>query len=125
MRWRRDGQWQRSWRAMTEVLVVEFDEALRGTLDVVLTGVGHYAVTSVTTEAAALDSPATSPAGVVAVCSNSHPDHHLSTPFFAAVVADRRLAWRHQYLLLFTDPAKIPVALRAHLRRLHAPILPK
>jgi CheY-like chemotaxis protein len=110
---------------MTHVLVVEFDEALRGTLDVVLSEVGHYTVMSVTTEAAALNYLAVCPEGVIAVCSNSHPDHHLSTAFFAAVVADKRLARWHRYILLSTDPAKIPSALRAHLRRLHAPILPK
>jgi CheY-like chemotaxis protein len=110
---------------MTQVVVVEFDEALRGTLRVVLSDEGHYEVTEVTTEEAALDYLADCPEGVVVVCSNTHADHHLSMAFFAAVAADKQLARQHQYLLLSTDPAKIPRALRMNLTRLHAPIVPK
>jgi hypothetical protein len=47
-------------RAISQVLVVEFDELLRGVLHDLLTTVDHYAVTEVTTEAAALDYLATS-----------------------------------------------------------------
>jgi DNA-binding response OmpR family regulator len=110
---------------MTQVLVVEFDEALRGTLDMVLSEADHYAVTGVTTEAAALTYLASAPEGIVAVCSNTHADHHLSMAFFAAVRADKRLRTQHQYVLLSTDPARIPPALRMDLKRLHAPILVK
>lgn len=77
-------------RAIAQVLAVEFDELLRGVLHDLLTTVHHYAVTEVTTEAAALDSLASSPEGVGAVWSKRHPDHYLSTAFFAAVVADKR-----------------------------------
>jgi hypothetical protein len=99
--------------------------ASRGVLHDLLTDVDHYEVTEVSTEAVALAYLAACPEGVVTVCSNSHPDHHLSTACFAAVVADKRLAQRHQYILLSTNPSKIPVALRADLRRLLPAILPK
>jgi hypothetical protein len=76
--------------------------ASRGVLHDLLTDVDHYEVTEVSTEAVALAYLAACPEGVVTVCSNSHPDHHLSTACFAAVVADKRLAQRHQYILLST-----------------------
>jgi DNA-binding NtrC family response regulator len=110
---------------MTRVLILELDEDLRGALHQMLTTVGHYAVTTVTTEAAGLELLATSAESVVAVCSNVHADHHLSAAFFAAVVADERVARRHQYILLSTDPARIPEPLRADLSRLQAAIVPK
>ena len=110
---------------MTLVMVLEFDEELRGVLHEILTTADHYAVTELTTEDAALTYLAATPEGVVALCSNTDADHHLSTAFFAAVVADKRLRTRHRYLLLSTNPAGIPTPLRVDLKRLGAPILPK
>jgi hypothetical protein len=110
---------------VTQVVVVEFDEALRGVLRDILTTIDHYAVTELTTEEAALTHLVAIPESVVALCSNTHADHHLSTAFFAAVVADKRLRMRHRYLLLSTNPARIPATLRVDLKQLGAPILSK
>jgi CheY-like chemotaxis protein len=110
------------------VLVIEFDDAVRGTLRDVLGIVGdRYAVTEVETEAEALAYLASPPAaeGMVVVCSNKFADHRLSVAFFSAVIADRHLARRHQYIMLSSSPGHMPGVLRAFLGQLHAPVLPK
>jgi hypothetical protein len=110
------------------VLVVEFDDAVRGTLRDVLGIAGErYAVIEVETETEALAYLASPPAaeGMVVVCSNKFADHRLSAAFFSTVIADRRLARRHQYIMLSSSPEHLPGALRACLRQLHAPVLPK
>lgn len=108
------------------VLVIEFDESLRGVLhDALRTAAHDYAVTEVATETEALSVLANQTEGMVVVCSNHDADHHLTTAFFAAVVTDKRLATRHQYLLLSTNPALIPAVLHTHVARLHAPVLGK
>jgi DNA-binding response OmpR family regulator len=109
---------------MTHVVLVEFDELLRGALGDLLADAG-YAVTQIDTERAALDALTRDGEGVVLVCSNRDADHHLTAGLFAAVAADARLAARHRYILLSTNPAAIPAALRAHLTDLNVPILPK
>lgn len=63
--------------------------------------------------------------GVVVVCGNQDADHHLTAAFFAQVAAGERLASRHRYLLLSSNPALIPPALEAHLIQLNAVVLPK
>jgi CheY-like chemotaxis protein len=111
-------------QGMAPVLVVEYDDDVRDVLHDVLADAGCE-VTEATTDAAALDFLAACPDGVVAVCSNKHADHHLSAAFFAQVVADERLASRHQYLMLSSTPSSIPPELQTHLEQLHAAILPK
>lgn len=112
--------------ATVHVLIIEFDDCLRGVLhDALRTAAYDYAVTEVATETEALAVLARQTEGMVVVCSNQDADHHLSTAFFAAVVAEKRLATRHQYLLLSTNPAHIPDALHTYLAHLHAPILSK
>ncbi len=112
--------------AAIHVLIVEFDESLRGVLhDALRTAARDYAVTEVATEIDALAVLARQTEGMVVVCSNREADHHRIAAFFAAVVADKRLAAQHQYLLLSTAPALIPDAVRTHLARLHAPFLSK
>jgi hypothetical protein len=99
------------------VLAVKFGRLLRGVLHDLLTTVDHYAGTHVTTEGAAVAYLDLSLEDVVTVYSKWHTDHDLSTAFFAAAVAAKRLARRHQYSSLCTDPAnpaKIPAALRVH-----------
>jgi CheY-like chemotaxis protein len=109
---------------MAPVLVVEYDDDVRDVLHDILTDAGCE-VTEATTDVAALDFLAASPDGVVVVCSNKDADHHRSAAFFAQVAADERLASRHQYLMLSSNPPLIPPALEAHLAQLHAAILPK
>ncbi len=114
--------------AAVRVLIVEFDESLRGVLhDALRTAAHDYAVTEVATETEALAVLARQPpsVGMVVVCSNREADHQHCTAFFASVVADKRLAARHQYLLLSTNPAHISDTLHMHLAVLHAPILSK
>jgi hypothetical protein len=72
-----------------------------------------------------LDFLAACPDGVVVVCGNKEADHYLTAAFFAQVVADERLASRHQYLMLSTTPSSIPPEMQTYLAQLHAPILPK
>ena len=111
-------------QGMAPVLVVEYDEGVRTVLHDLLTNVG-YAVIEHATDAAALDFLAASPEGVVVVCGNQDADHHLSAAFFAQVVAGKRIASRHRYLLLSSNPLLIPPALEAHLVQLNAVVLPK
>jgi CheY-like chemotaxis protein len=106
------------------VLVVEYDDDVRDMLHDLLTDAGCE-VTDATTDAAALDFLAASPAGMVAVCSNNDADHHRSAVFFAQVVADERLASQHQYLMLSSTPSAIPPEMQTDLAQLHAPILSK
>lgn len=113
---------------MTKVLVVEIDDALRGTVhDILDTAEDAYEFTEVGAETDALTYLTTQPTaeGVVVVCSNKTIDHHLLAAFFASVVADKRLARHHRYILLSSSPARIPAEMRAHLVQLHAPILAK
>jgi CheY-like chemotaxis protein len=113
---------------VTKVLVVEIDDALRGTVHDILDTAGDaYEVTEVGTEAEALTYLTTQPTaeGVVVVCSNKHIDHHLHAAFFASVVADKRLARRHRYILLSSSPARIPAEMRAHLTQLNVRVLAK
>ena len=112
--------------ARVHVLIIEFDECIRGALhDALRTAAHDYAVTEVATDAEALAVLTRQPEAMVVVCSNREAHHHHCTAFFAAVVADKRLATRHQYLLLSTAPALIPDALHTHLAVLHAAILSK
>ena len=112
--------------AAVPVLVIEFDESLRGVLhDALRTAAHDYAVTEVATGIEALAVLARQPESMVVVCSNQEADHHQSAAFFAAVIANKRLATRHQYLMLSTTPALIPDALHRHLASLHAAILSK
>src|SRR5260221_9569355 len=106
------------------VLVVESDDDVRDVLHDLLTDAGCE-VTEATTDAAALDFLAACPDSVVAVCSNQDADHHRSAAFFAQVVADERLASRHQYLMLSSTPSAIPPEMQTDLAQLHAPILSK
>jgi len=110
--------------ALAPVLVVEFDGSVRDVLRDIFTDAG-YRVYAATTDAAAFDFLAQSPDGVIALCSNKDADHHLSAAFFAHVVADERLASRHQYLMLSTNRSLMPPDLQAHLAQLDATILPK
>ncbi len=111
-------------QGIAPVLVVEYDEGVRTVLRDLLTNVG-YEVIEHATDAAALAFLAASPDGVVVVCGNEDADHHRAAAFFAQVVADKRIASRHRYLLLSTNPALIPPALEAHLIQLNAVVLPK
>ncbi len=111
-------------QGIAPVLVVEYDEGVRIVLHDLLTNVG-YEVIEHATDAAALDFLAANPDGVVVVYGNQDADHHLSAAFFARVVAGKRIASRHRYLLLSTNPALIPPALEAHLIQLNAVVLPK
>ncbi len=80
-------------QGVAPVLVVEYDHAVRNALHELLMGAG-YEVIEHATDAAALDFLATSPDGVVVLCSNQDVDHHLSAAFFARVVAGERVAAR-------------------------------
>lgn len=110
---------------MAQVVVVEFDELLRGALHDILSLNGDYEVTEVADEAVALAYLAATPGGMVAVCSNRDADHHRSAAFFAVVAADERLATRHRYIMLSTSPERMPVGLQVDLARLRAAILGK
>lgn len=113
---------------VTQVLVIELDESVRGSLhDILSTTAGDYAVKEVTTEEEGLAYLAAQPPSVhmVVVCSNTDADHHRTAAFFATVIADKPMAVRHQYILLSSNPALIPDALRVHLSQLHAAIQPK
>jgi CheY-like chemotaxis protein len=113
-------------RAKTRVLVVDLDEEIRGAVHTLLsTVVDCYAVAEAASPDDALAYLATQPKGMVVICSNAYADHRLCTPFFAAVAADERLAKRHQYLLLSSDPAHLPDPLRLALLRLSVPVVPK
>jgi DNA-binding NtrC family response regulator len=111
--------------AVTQVVVLEFDDSLRCALHEVLTLYDHYTIAEFEQGAAAAAYVAAAPHGVVVLVSNRDMDHHMSAAFFAAIVADEQLSRRHRYILLSTDPARMPVALRAHLGYLNAPILAK
>jgi CheY-like chemotaxis protein len=110
---------------MIPVVVVEFDETLRGTFHDLLTNEGSYTLIEVSEEKAALAYLAAAPRGVVIVVSNRDAHHQLTAAFFAVVAADERLAKQHRYILLSTNPAGIPDELRAHLAQLNVPILAK
>jgi hypothetical protein len=108
---------------MTQVVVVEFDATLRGTLHDNLTAAGPYDVTEVAVHTVALAHLASVPEGTVTVVSNRDADHHHSAAFFATVVADECLATRHCYIMLSTNPIQSPDGMRAHLAHMHVPIL--
>lgn len=110
---------------MTAVLVLELDEAIRGNLHEILSTEDHFDVVEVQTNADAFACLAAPVEGMIVVCSNQHADHHLSTVFFARVMADADLATRHQYILLSTNVLAIPQELRVYLAQLGAPVLPK
>ena len=111
---------------MVRVLIVNFDKDVPDTVhDVLATLVGRRNVTDASTMEIALGFLARWPEGVVVVCGNKHADHHLAAAFFAGVVADPPVAERHQYILLSSEPMRIPHELYAHLRQLNAAILPK
>ncbi len=114
---------------MTQVVVLEFDEALRGVLHQMLTECDHYDVTEVTTVVEAVAELATArddrTPGMVVICSNQDADHHLTAAFFATVAADERLRTQHQYVMLSTSPDRMPNELRTHLAEIAAPVLPK
>jgi DNA-binding NtrC family response regulator len=110
---------------MTRVVVVDFDEALRGVLHDILAVDGPYDVRDVSEHTAAVDYLANAPEGVIAVCSNRDAHHQRSAAFFAAVAADEQLATRHQYLMLSTNPREMPASLQANLTHLQATILAK
>jgi CheY-like chemotaxis protein len=109
---------------MTRVVMVEFDEALRDVLRDILALDGPYDVAEVS-EDRAVTFLRIAPEGVIAVCSNRDAHHQQSAAFFAAVAADERLAARHQYLMLSTNPREMPAGLQANLTHLRATILPK
>src|SRR5258706_8540616 len=102
----RDGGSSMMRQGIAPVLVVEYDEGVRTVLRDLLTNVG-YEVIEHATDAAALAFLAASPDGVVVVCGNEDADHHRAAAFFAQVVADKRIASRHRYLLLSTNPPLI------------------
>lgn len=110
---------------MTTVLVVEFDDQLRGILYDILTADGRYDVVEVATEADGIAVLAAHREGMVVVVSNQHPDHHWTAAVFAQVVANADLATRNQYILLSSNPPSIPQDLQTCLDELCAPILPK
>jgi hypothetical protein len=112
-------------QAVTQVVVLEFDEQLRGALHDVLTLYNHYAVTDLVEVTAGIDCLAATPGGMVVVVSNRDMDHHMSVAFFAAVAANEQIAQRHRYILLSTDPLRIPEGLQTHLAHLNARILVK
>ena len=116
---------QATTETMTQVVVLEFDEQLRGALHDALTLYDRYFVTDLSEEMAGVQYLAATPAGVVVVVSNRDMDHHMSAAFFAAVAADEQLARRHRYILLSTDPTRMPDCLRAHLAQLNVTILAK
>jgi CheY-like chemotaxis protein len=110
---------------MTQVVVVEFDEALRGVLQDILALDGLYDVTEVSEHTAAFTYRASASQGVIAICSNRDAHHKQCAAFFAAVAADELLATRHQYLMLSTNPREIPAGLQMNLRHLYRPIVTK
>lgn len=111
---------------MVRVLVVNFDRDVPNTVhDILATAMGRHNVTDASTMEMALGYLARWPEDMVVVCGNKHDDHHLVAAFFASLVADLRVAERHQYILLSTEPMHIPHELYAHLRQLNAAILAK
>jgi CheY-like chemotaxis protein len=111
--------------AMTQVVVVEFDEASRAMLHDILALDGHYPVIAFSDEMAALAYLTAAPERVIAVVSNQDVHHQRSAAFFAAVAADEQLVTRHQYLMLSTNPREMPAGLQANLTYLQATILTK
>lgn len=109
---------------MTQVLVVELDASLRGSLHIILADAGYDVIDAEGVESA-VAMLASVPYPMLVVWSNAHADHHLTAAFFAHVVSDECLATRHQYILLSTSPSHLPDALRAHLVQLHVPVLGK
>lgn len=108
------------------VVLIECDHDVRETVrDILAEALGRSSVFDLATPAQALGFLARMPVGVVVVVGNCHADHHQEAAFFAQVVADPRLAARHEYLLLTTEPPLIPTALYLQLRQLHAPIVRK